>query len=99
MARGGIVTITADSVILNSGKPVRVYGISILSTATPAVVAFYNGTSATGNPYLHGTGTASKAVMVPDIPAEGMLFPAGLFVDVDANTTSVTVFCEQVQTT
>jgi hypothetical protein len=93
--RGGLISVTSDGVVGTSGKATRVYGISILSGGTGAVVAFYNATSATGNQLLTGTGTANKAVMVPDIPAEGILFPAGLYVDVDTNTTQVNVWCEQ----
>lgn len=89
---GGLISLTVDGVVGASARPIRVYGISILSGGTGAVVQFYNGTSASGNIMLTATGTANKAVMVPDIPAEGLLFPAGLFVDVDGNTTQVNIW-------
>lgn len=96
--KGAPQTITADGVIGNSGKPIRVYAIAITSGGTAAVVAFHNGTSTSGQRMLQGTGTISKTVLVPDIPTEGLLFPAGLFVDVDTNTTDVTVWRQVVTT-
>lgn len=90
------VTVAADSAIFVSGKPVRLYAAAVDSGATPAVINFRNGTSA-GDPALFNfTATASKKLMVPDIPPCGLLFPAGLFVDVDANTNGVTVWAELV---
>lgn len=94
--KGGLISVTADGVVGASGKATRVYGISVLSGAGgAAVVQYYNNTAASGNALVTSTGVASKAVLVPDIPAEGLLFPAGLYVDVDANTTQVNVWCEQ----
>lgn len=94
--RGGIYRLTADDVLIRSGKPVRLYGASITSGATGGVVAFRNGTAATDTLILEGQGTPNQTVNVPDIPEEGVLFPAGLFVDVDANATAVVCFAELV---
>ena len=88
---------STDGVLGLSGKAIRVYAICIDSTAGGAsVVAFHNGTSASDTKFLTGTGTVSKAVLVPDIPASGLLFPSGLYVDVDGNTNNVTVWLEVV---
>lgn len=85
--RGGIQTRTTDGVIGTSGKPVRVYGIALESGGTASVAAFYNGTGSgtAANKILDVTGTISKKVMAPDLPANGILFPAGCYVDVDGN--------------
>ncbi len=90
--KGGTIRVTADSVVGVSGKPFRVYGASVTSGGGgAAVVAFKNGTSTAGTVYFQATGTTSKAVLIPNIPKEGLLFPGGLFVDVDANTDAVAV--------
>jgi hypothetical protein len=95
--KGGPVTITADGVIGPSGKPIRVYGISIGSGAGGGgVVEFHNGTSTSGQKYVTASGTASTNVLVANIPAAGLLFPAGLYANVDANTTDVTAWIEVV---
>jgi hypothetical protein len=90
--KGGTIRVTSDSVVGISGKGFRVFGASITSGAGGgAVVAFKNGTSTAGTTYFQGTGTASKAVLIANIPKEGLLFPGGLFVDVDANTDAVAI--------
>lgn len=94
--RGGLQSITSSGVIGTSGKPIRVFAISVLSAASPGAPVFYNNTAASGNEILDGTGlTASKAVLIANIPTEGMLFPSGLFVTVDGNSTQVNVWYEQ----
>lgn len=94
--RGGYVTVAADSVILTSGKPVRLYGSSITSGGTPGVVVYRDGTSASGTSVFSAVGTANLNSLVANIPAHGVYFPNGLFVDMDANVTAVTVCVEQI---
>lgn len=94
MGAGGIQTLTADGVVGISGKPIRLYGATITSDGTPAVVAFYDGTSTGGTLIFQATGTASVAALVSNIPAEGILFPSGLFIDIDSHTTSFSAFYE-----
>jgi hypothetical protein len=96
MSKGGTQRITADGVIGISGQPVRMYGAVIDSGATAANVIFRDGTSASATAIIDAVGTASRSIPIPDMPAEGILFPSGLFVDVDANTDAVTVAYEQV---
>lgn len=94
--RGGAVEITADAVVLQSGKPVRMYGAQIVSGATAGTVAFRDGAAATATALLTDSGVANTGYMCANIPAEGILFPNGLFVDIDANTTRVIVWAELV---
>lgn len=94
---GGAVRITSNSAIIASGKPIRMYGASLQSGVTAGTAIFYDGTSTSGTKILDVEGAASRTIAIPDIPAEGILFPNGLFVDVsNANTTAVTVFAELV---
>lgn len=76
---------TADAVVGISGRPTRVYFITVLSDGTATVVKMYNGTS-TGGQFFHQIdGTISKSVTVY-FGAQGLLFPAGCFLDVDTHT-------------
>lgn len=95
--RGGPISRTDDGVLGESGKPYRVYGASVESGAGGgAVVHFHNGTSASGTLMFTATGTASKGILVADIPAQGILFTSGVYVNVDANTANATIFAELV---
>lgn len=94
--KGSPQTITADGVIGVEDKPLIVYAVSVDSAATAAVVAFHNGDAATDTMMFQATGTVSKTVLIADIPAGGLYFPAGCFVDIDANTDAVTVWYEQI---
>lgn len=87
--------VTADAVISASGKPVRVYSIHIISGGGGgAVVSLVNGTAA-GTATITETGTVSKGVTF-NYGTCGHAFPAGCFVDVDTNTTSVAVAFERM---
>lgn len=87
---GGTQLITADGVVGEAGKPIRIKALHILSTATPAVVALRAGTTASGTIQLQETGTASTGKLAY-YGETGFFFPTGCFVDVDANTTSCLV--------
>ena len=93
--RGGIYRVTVDGVVIRSGKPVRLYGASITSGATAAQVAFRNGTADTDTLIVEAAGEPNQTVEAPNIPTEGVLFPAGLFVDV-GDATAVVCFAELV---
>lgn len=83
--------LTADGAVSSSGQAVRVFAIHILSSGGgAAVVSLKNGTAGTATAYITETGTTSVGVTFT-YNTQGVLFPAGCFVDVDANTTSVTV--------
>lgn len=93
----GTIVVPSGFTVLNAGKPMRVYGASVGSTATPASAELKNGDQS-GNPTIVTlVGTASQKVLVGGFPAEGIFFPAGLFVNFDGNTTGVVIFGEQVK--
>lgn len=95
MGMPGTVSITnqTDAAVLTSGKPVRVFDVQVISGGTAATVKLYNGTSTGGTLYLQIDGVISKASSFNS--ANGVLFPGGCFADVDANTTALTVVCQQ----
>lgn len=78
---------STDVVIGTSGKPIRVFAISFLSAATAAVILIRNGTSGSGTAFVREDGVISTGKTVT-YGQTGILFPAGCFLDVDANTTS-----------
>ena len=85
---------TTDGVIGTSGKKIRVYEVIVRSEGGGgAVVEFYNNTSATGTPLDIVNGTTSLTVRVPYVG--GLVFESGCYVNVDTNTTWVTVIYEQ----
>lgn len=73
-------------------QAVRVWNIVVKSTSTAAVVLLKNGTSTGGTEYDQIDGTISKAVRVSYIG--GLVFPAGCYIDLDGNTSYVTVSLE-----
>ena len=86
----GSQLLTADGVVGVSGRAVRVFSVHIISGGTAAVVSFKNGTAAGDTSWVTETGTISTGKTV-DFGCNGILFPAGCFVDCDTNTTSVLV--------
>lgn len=82
---------TADGQVGGSGTPaVRVFSLHFISGVTPAVVSLRNGASPGATAYVTQTGTASTGSTFT-FGLQGILFPAGCFCDVDANTTSALV--------
>lgn len=97
--RGGYKSITVSGPIGTSGKPIRLFWMTVLSNGTAgSVISLYNNTTNTGNELIDFTGTTSKSTPVPNIPTEGLLFPNGLFVQADANMVQVNAGYEQVIT-
>jgi hypothetical protein len=88
-----VLQATGDSLIGEAGKATRVFAMHIIS-GTAAVVALRNGQAVGGTIYLQETGTANtgKTFTYGEF---GMLFPAGCFLDLDANTTSALVAYSQ----
>lgn len=78
-----------DAAIGTSGKPIRVYDAYVVSGGTAATVKLFNGTAASGNDYIQIDGVISKSVGISS--TNGILFPAGCFADVDANTVNLVV--------
>ncbi len=81
--------------VLTAGKSVRLYAASITSDGTAGVLQFRNGTLVTDTLIFEATGTISKTVLVADIPAEGILFPAGLTLVMDLHVTACVAWAEQ----
>ena len=79
----GSQRITADGILGSSGKPLRVYNLTWLSTGTAGYVGLRNGTTTADDLYYYKDGTASKSYT--ENFDEGLLFPAGCFCDIDEN--------------
>lgn len=91
----GVSLITADGAVGTSGAATRVFSIHIVSGGGgAAVVALRSGTAVTDTIYIKETGTVSTGKTFY-YGNKGFLFPSGLYVDVDANTTSVLVAYSQ----
>jgi len=87
--------VTADAAVGTSGASTRIYSIHIISGGGgAAVVSLRNGTSASATIYVTETGTTSTGKTIT-FGTYGAVFPAGCFVDVDTNTTSVLVSFSQ----
>ncbi len=87
----GTQLVTADGIVGRSGKPVRVYHIHVISGAGGGgIVSLRNGSVVGATAWATVTGTASTGVTF-DFGETGILLPAGCFVDIDANVTSVAV--------
>lgn len=96
MSQIGFSYHTSDSAVGTSGDAVAVYGLHIISTGGGgAVINLRNGTSASATSLVKETGTVSTGKTI-DFGGVGVVFPSGCFVDVDSNTTSVTVFYEKI---
>jgi len=82
---------TADAAVLAAGVPVRVFAIHVISGGGgAAVLTLRNGSTASGTVWVTETGTTSRGKTV-SFGTQGILFPAGCFVDFDTNTASVLV--------
>lgn len=89
MSQIGSQKITADGVIGRSGEPVRVFAFLVSSGGTLAAPVAYSGTSNAGTELDKLTCSTVSVVNRFYYPG-GLLFPAGCYVDVDANTSYVT---------
>lgn len=85
----GTQVLTEDGAVGTSGKPIRVYWIHLVSGATASTTTFKNGTTTSGTAYIQVDGLVSKGVTLNF--AGGVLFPAGCFMDTDANISYCTV--------
>jgi len=88
----GSSTITADGLV-SSTEPTVVYAVIVKSGGTAASVLLKLAATG-GQEFDQIDGTINKAV-VRSYPG-GLLFPTGCFVDVDTNTTYVTVIYERI---
>lgn len=86
----GSVNLLASGAIGTSGGRITVYQVVTRSTSGGAtVVKLHNGTSAAGTVYTQETGITSLSVSTSYVT--GVVFPAGCFVEFDANTANVVV--------
>jgi hypothetical protein len=87
------VNVATTDTTLGGSSPTRVFNLTVLSDGTAGVCTLKNGTTVWVNP----TFTINKSVTI-DFGEEGLLFPAGCSVDVDAHciATLVTYRVEEV---
>lgn len=90
---GGSIRLTADGYASPEGRPVRVFNVIVKSEGTAAVVALLNGDG--GDQYDQIDGTIDQAVIRNY--EGGIVFPDGLYVNVDANTEYVVANLEVIQ--
>lgn len=94
---GGSARIAASGVVGLSGKPVRVYSITVKSGGTAGVVQLFNdinGSTAANEKFIM-TGTISTGATVA-FGNRGKFFPAGCYCAIDANVVYADVDYEQV---
>lgn len=89
----GSQRITADGVVGVSGKPTRLYCVSLISGASASVLSLLDGADATGNQLVSITGNANTGVVINF--AGGLRFPRGIYADVDGNISSATFVIDQ----
>lgn len=89
----GSQRITADGVVGVSGKPTRLYCVSLISGGTASVLSLLDGNGASGTQQVSITGTVSTGTVVNF--AGGLRFPNGLYADVDGNISSATFIIDQ----
>ena len=70
-----------DAAIGSSGVAMRVFTLHIISDGTATVVSLRNGISASATAYATESGTISTGKTI-NYGTQGMLFPAGCFLDV-----------------
>lgn len=86
----GSTNLLASGVVGTSGIRTLVYVVVTRSTSGGAtVVNLHNGTSSAGTVYTKETGITSLSVSSSYVV--GAIFPAGCFVEFDANTANVVV--------
>lgn len=83
-----------DAAIGTSGKPTRVFAVNFLSGGTAGTLTLRNGTSASAPVFVTETGVINTGKTV-EYGTAGVLFPAGCFLDVDANVTAGVVTYSQ----
>lgn len=76
-----------------SGVAVRVFTLHLISDGTATVTSLRNGTSGSATAYATETGTVSTGKTI-NYGTQGMLFPAGCFLNVDAHCIGgIVTFC------
>ena len=90
----GSALITADGVLGTADAPTRVFNIHIISGGTAGVVSLNSGDEVGDTAHITETGTASTGATF-DYGTKGQVFAIGVFVNVDANVTSVKIAYSQ----
>jgi hypothetical protein len=91
----GTKLITADGEATSAAVPTRVQSVHILSGGGGAAVVSFKNNGSGGTTFLTETGVVSTGKTIY-YGMDGVLFPSGCYVDVDANTTSVALVCRTV---
>ena len=80
----------ADLAVGTSGKPIRVFSVELISGGTASTVILHNGVAIVADDnFGQVDGIANKSVVINY--AGGKRFPAGCFLQTDANTAYATV--------
>lgn len=82
---------TADAAIGVSGRAFVVWAVKILSATAAGRVTLRNGTSASDTAITVLEGVANQEVTRDVAGGKGLVFPLGLFVDIDASVTNYVV--------
>lgn len=94
-AASGFQKLTASGVIGTSGKAVALFGYTIRSNANgSASVNLYNGTSTSGTLLEENVVQTDDTVQINF--CKGKIFPSGLYVSLDSNTSYVTVWYQLI---
>ncbi len=81
-----VIVSGTDAVVGTSGKPTRVFCVNFLSDGTAGVLILRNGTTSGGTAYAQENGVVSSGKTV-SYGTQGIMFPGGCFLDVDAHCT------------
>lgn len=90
----GYQRLSASGVIGDSGKPIALYGIIFKSGGTAGNPTFANGTAASNTAVFDLTGTINQTTVAS--LSGGIVFPLGLNVTVDGNTSYVVCYYRQI---
>lgn len=83
-----------DAAVGASGAAIRVFMLHIISDGTAGVAILRNGTSTAGTAFVTESGTISTGKTI-NFGTQGMIFPAGCFLDVDSHVTGGVVTYNQ----
>ena len=88
MGYSGSVSLTANSVVGTSGKPIRLFAVNMLSTGTAGELILRNGPAITDDIWVREQGTIDTGKTV-EYGTYGILFPKGCYYEDDGNFTEV----------
>lgn len=94
MGLAGNTIVTADTVIGVSGRPVRVFSATYLSSGTAAALVLRNGTGAGDDALVQTADGTINVSITLNFGESGLLFPAGCFVDFDSDMTRISIMAQ-----